>query len=60
MASEQPWYAAFPEPKTTEPASLSREEVLAMLRRGDTTDHGLLLVDVRRNDYEVRLCLLCL
>ncbi|KAI3318105.1 Rhodanese-like protein [Xylariaceae sp. AK1471] len=52
MGSEQPWHAAFPAPKTTEPASLTREEVLAFLQGGGTIGHGLLLVDVRRNDYE--------
>ncbi|KAJ8125777.1 hypothetical protein O1611_g7861 [Lasiodiplodia mahajangana] len=48
---EQPWHAAFPAPKTTQPASLSREEVLDKLRTG-VVGRDFILVDVRRNDYE--------
>ncbi|KAI0965813.1 Rhodanese-like domain-containing protein [Xylaria arbuscula] len=48
---EQPWHAAFPAPKTTEPASLTREQVLERLRTGGV-GRDFVLVDVRRNDYE--------
>ncbi|KAI0194281.1 Rhodanese-like domain-containing protein [Xylaria flabelliformis] len=51
MASEQPWHAIFPPPKTTEPASLTREEVLDKLRAG-SIGRDFILIDVRRNDYE--------
>ncbi|KAI1821159.1 Rhodanese-like domain-containing protein [Xylaria intraflava] len=51
MESEQPWHAAFPAPKTTEPASLTPEEVLDKLRAGGV-GRDFVLVDVRRNDYE--------
>ncbi|GAW22545.1 hypothetical protein ANO14919_120840 [Xylariales sp. No.14919] len=51
MEPEQPWHAAFPAPKTAEPASLTREEVLAKLRTGGV-GREFILVDVRRNDYE--------
>ncbi|KAJ4345485.1 uncharacterized protein N0V89_011617 [Didymosphaeria variabile] len=40
------WYDAFPAPKTTAPL-LTREDALPNLSSSD-----LLLVDVRRNDYE--------
>lgn len=55
MEPEQPWHAAFPAPKTAKPAALSREEVLDRLRAGGV-GRDFILVDVRRNDYEVRLC----
>ncbi|KAI0487131.1 Rhodanese-like domain-containing protein [Xylaria cf. heliscus] len=51
MEPEQPWHAAFPPPKTIEPASLTREEVLDKLRAGGI-GRDFILVDVRRNDYE--------
>ncbi|KAI1121327.1 Rhodanese-like domain-containing protein [Nemania abortiva] len=51
MEPEQPWHAAFPSPKTTEPASLTREQVLDKLRTG-AVGRDFILVDVRRNDYE--------
>lgn len=42
----KPWHAAFPAPRTTAPV-ITREEVLT-----DLTSDGLLLVDVRRTDFE--------
>ncbi|KAI1274515.1 Rhodanese-like domain-containing protein [Xylaria sp. FL0933] len=51
MEAEQPWHAAFPAPKTAEPGSLTRDEVLNKLRAGDV-GRDFILVDVRRNDYE--------
>jgi hypothetical protein len=56
MESEQPWHAAFPAPKMTKPASLSREEVLDILQR-EVAGRDFVLVDVRRQDYEVRFSL---
>ncbi|CAJ2509035.1 Uu.00g140610.m01.CDS01 [Anthostomella pinea] len=50
-AQEPPWYAAYPSPRTTEPASVSREEVLNMLRAGKI-GQDVVLVDLRRNDHE--------
>ncbi|KAI0875600.1 Rhodanese-like domain-containing protein [Hypoxylon argillaceum] len=51
MEPDQPWHAAFPVPKTTEPASFTREEVSDKLRTGGIS-RDFILVDVRRNDYE--------
>jgi arsenical-resistance protein 2 len=42
----KPWHAAFPAPRTTTPV-ITREEVLE-----DLSSHDLLLVDVRRTDFE--------
>lgn len=50
-----PWYAAFPEPKTSPIGWIPREEVLAMLK-DDSLVPGkdYVLVDLRRTDFEVR------
>ena len=49
---EKPWHAAFPAPRTTAPL-LERDSVFRMLSAmGDIFSIGLLLVDVRRTDYE--------
>lgn len=46
--------AEIPEPKTVAP-TLSREEVLDWLRSGKrVAGRNFVLVDVRRNDFEVR------
>lgn len=42
----QPWHAAFPAPRATAPV-ITREEVLQ-----DLSSDDLLLVDVRRTDFE--------
>jgi arsenical-resistance protein 2 len=53
---EAPWYAAFPEPRSS-PETVSRAEVRKWLEERTTSDHGdFALVDVRRNDHEVRWC----
>ncbi|ROT41984.1 Rhodanese-like protein [Sodiomyces alkalinus F11] len=53
-APEAPWHAAYPKPKTSEPASLSSEEVLALLkgRSENAASNDFVLVDVRRNDHQ--------
>jgi arsenical-resistance protein 2 len=50
---ETPWHAAFPSPRTTNPASLPRSTVLQWLQEG-TKEPGadFLLVDLRRVDFE--------
>ncbi|KAI9376083.1 Rhodanese-like domain-containing protein [Aspergillus egyptiacus] len=52
MTEEIPWHAAFPTPRTTEPASLPRETVLHWLREGKKPGVDFLLVDLRRTDFE--------
>ncbi|KAK7915292.1 arsenate reductase (Arc2) [Apiospora marii] len=47
--AQAPWHAAYPAPKTTEPGALTKEDVAAMLQRGD---EDFVLIDLRRNDYE--------
>lgn len=49
--SEQPWHAAYPEPRS-KPASISRGEVLDLLKSG-AGKADLVLVDLRRTDFEV-------
>lgn len=57
--STVPWHAAYPAPKNTEPLTISREEVLALLKAQHSDKKGSdapdsLLVDVRRVDHAVR------
>lgn len=60
MASEgAPWHAAYPKPKNADPEAISREEVLRRLNRGNQPDRDFLLVDLRRNDHEVRCRTIC-
>ena len=51
-APAAPWYAAYPAPKS-EAATVSREEVLAMLKVSPLGSRDFVLVDLRRNDFEV-------
>jgi hypothetical protein len=54
MASEPaPWHAAYPKPKNTA-ETISHSEVLGRLNRGELPGRDILLVDLRRNDHEVR------
>ncbi|KAH7176080.1 Rhodanese-like domain-containing protein [Dactylonectria macrodidyma] len=59
MASTQehgntpPWYAAYPAPRHTQPGSLTREELLEMMKAGKSVaGRDFVLVDLRRNDHE--------
>ena len=52
-ASPAPWHAAYPAPKA-EASAISREDVLSMLRSGESVaGKTFVLVDLRRNDHEV-------
>ncbi|KXX77807.1 Arsenical-resistance protein 2 [Madurella mycetomatis] len=46
-----PWHAAYPAPKS-EATTISREEVLAMLKATPLGSRDFILVDLRRNDFE--------
>lgn len=48
----KPWHAAYPAPTTTHPGAVSREELLELLQTG-VAGKDYVLVDLRRNDYEV-------
>ena len=59
MASGQsaaaPWHAAYPTPRKTEPSTMSRDELLSLMKKSNgsaTTD--FLLIDLRRTDNEVQ------
>ena len=47
-----PWYAAYPAPKS-EVVTISREEVLELLKTTPLEKRDFVLVDLRRNDFEV-------
>jgi len=53
----QPWYAAYPLAKST-PERMSREAFLAELNDGAVAGKDFLLVDLRRNDHEVGICII--
>ncbi|KAK1757255.1 Rhodanese-like domain-containing protein [Echria macrotheca] len=50
MAESQPWYAAYPPPRS-EPVALKREDVLALMRN-KVAGRDYVLVDLRRVDHE--------
>jgi len=48
-----PWHAAYPSPRDAQLKSLTREQVLEMLKSGASVlGKDFLLIDVRRNDHE--------
>ncbi|KIX01134.1 uncharacterized protein Z518_10200 [Rhinocladiella mackenziei CBS 650.93] len=49
---EKPWHASFPTPRTTDPDSISREDLLSRFKAGERGGADFLLVDLRRNDHE--------
>lgn len=51
-APAAPWYAAYPAPKS-EVVTISRDEVLGMLKATPVDKRDFVLVDLRRNDFEV-------
>lgn len=52
MAEETPWHATFPAPKQIVP-NFSKEKLLQFYATlGDVLNAGVLLIDVRRTDYE--------
>jgi arsenical-resistance protein 2 len=50
-----PWYAAYPALRNQGPARMPRSELLEMIRIGkNIAGKDFILIDLRRNDYEVR------
>jgi arsenical-resistance protein 2 len=50
-----PWHAAYPAPKNQEPASMTRDTLLEMIKNdGRVAGRDFVLVDLRRVDHEVR------
>jgi len=52
--TETPWHAAYPAPRNASPSSISRAELLQDFRDGKKVGKEFILVDLRRNDHEVR------
>jgi hypothetical protein len=47
------WHAAYPAPRIS-PATIRREDVLDMIKRSaETSSRDYVLIDLRRNDFEV-------
>lgn len=56
QASGPSWHSAYPAPRNTEPGKMMREELLGLLKTdGKFAGRDFVLVDLRRNDHEVRL-----
>lgn len=51
---EKPWHAAYPSPRCQAPASISPTSLLHALQSGRKPGIDFLLIDLRRNDHEVR------
>ena len=49
--AEEPWHAAYPAPKTTAPG-IKRENILSWMKEGRFPADDIVLVDLRRTDYE--------
>lgn len=49
-----PWHAAYPAPRNAHPASITRAELLQDFRDGKKAGKDFILIDLRRNDHEVR------
>jgi len=54
IETDKPWYAAYPAPQTSAP-SITREILLSWIKDGKRPGKDLVLVDLRRTDYEVCL-----
>ena len=54
--SSGPWYAVYPAPRNPNPASMQRKDVLEMIKHSEV-GKDFVLVDLRRNDHDVRLSL---
>ncbi len=52
-ATDTPWHAGYPKPKNQSPATVTRQEILGMLRAAEKPQKDLVLIDLRRTDYEV-------
>lgn len=55
MSTEPAWHEKYPQPRTEVPKSISKETFLARLKSGENAGVSFLLVDLRRNDYEVHI-----
>ena len=49
--SQIPWHSAYPEPRS-EPGSITREQVLQLLRQDTASGKAFMIIDLRRIDHE--------
>ncbi|MCJ1367173.1 hypothetical protein MMC16_006305 [Acarospora aff. strigata] len=49
---EQPWHAAYPTPRNSDPRAVTRSEILQWLKDGQVPGQDFVLVDLRRADHE--------
>lgn len=53
-STEKAWYEAYPPAQCKNPASITATELLHALKQGKKPGVDFILVDLRRNDHEVR------
>jgi arsenical-resistance protein 2 len=53
IAHEAPWHAAYPAPRS-EAVGIFQSDLLAMMEEGQEPGKDFILIDLRRNDHEVR------
>lgn len=49
----QPWHAAYPQPRNSQPDKIDRADLLNRLKDGQKPGADFLLIDLRRTDHEV-------
>lgn len=54
---ERPWYEAYPVAKNKDPATISRADLRTLINEGGKLGNNIILVDLRRADHEVSLCI---
>lgn len=53
MANAPAWHEAYPAPRNTSPSVMERKDLLAHLQGGKRPGVDFVVVDLRKNDYEV-------
>jgi len=53
--NENPWHTKYPAPRTTNPLTITREELYVIFTDDLPIKDYTVLVDVRRTDHEVSL-----
>jgi len=51
--AQRPWFEAYPPPKNPQPETVPREELRQWFLQGQKPGKDFILVDVRREDFEV-------
>lgn len=52
-ATDSPWHAAYPTPKNESPETITRQDILGLLRAAENPQKDFVLIDLRRTDHKV-------